>query len=182
MSKRLLLFLEAIAVVFSLLYTILLTYGYEICWLFAFLASSLYLGLCFKKKIYAESLLQLFYVFMAVYGWKHWSESGGELNSSLNWQTHGMIIMSGAALVIISGYLLSRLSDAASPYIDSFTTVFSIFATLLMIFLIPENWAYWIVIDLVSVFLYFKRKLYLTSILFGVYTVLSVNGLIQWMG
>ena len=182
MSKKLPLLFEALAVVFSLLYTILITYGYEICWLFALLASSMYLVICFKKKIYAESLLQLFYIFTAIYGWMHWAENGGQLSENLNWQTHGMIVISGSALVIISGYLLNRLSDAATPYVDSFTTIFSIFGTLLMIFLIPENWVYWIIIDLVSVFLYYKRKLYLTSILFIIYTILSVNGLIQWMG
>jgi len=181
-SKKLLFKAESLAVVFSLLYTILLTYGYEICWLFALMASAFYLVICFKKKIYAESLLQLFYVFTAVYGWVHWADSGGEVSGSLSWNIHLTVIMAGAGLVIISGFLLKRLSDAASPYMDSFTTVFSIFATMLMINLIPENWAYWIIIDLVSVFLYYRRKLYLTSILFGVYTILSVNGLIQWTG
>ncbi len=179
MSKKLLLLAEATAVAFSIMYVILFTYGYEICWLFAFLASSIYLILCFEKKIYAESFLQLFYVSTAIYGWIHWSENAGK--NSLNWDIHCMIILAGAILVIISGYLLSWLSDAASPYIDSFTTIFSIFATLLMIYLIRENWAYWIVIDVVSIFLYFRRKLYLTSVLFGIYTILSVNGLMEWI-
>lgn len=171
---------ELVAVVASLGYTWLLIEGSVLCWGFALLASLIYLYLCFVKRIYAESLLQLFYVFTAVYGWVRWQETGGTIGHSMPWNVHVMVILSGMALFLISGFLLKRLTDAATPYVDSFTTVFSIFATLLMIYLIPENWAYWIVIDAVSVYLYFKRKLYFTTALFVLYTALSVKGLIEW--
>ncbi len=171
---------ESVAVVFALAYTLLLTYGYEICWLFAILSSSVYLFLCFQKRIYAESLLQLFYIFTGIYGWMRWQETGGEIGQNLPWNIHGMIILAGFALLLISGFLLKKMMDAATPFVDSFTTVYSVFATLLMINLIPENWAYWIVIDAVSVWLYFQRKMYLTAGLFVVYTLLAINGLYQW--
>jgi nicotinamide mononucleotide transporter len=171
---------EAIAVLTGLTYTLLITYGYVWCWIFAIISSSIYLYICFRKKIYAESLLQAFYIYTAIYGWMHWSESEGTIANSLHWNIHGMIALAGLSLVIISGYLLKRMTDAATPYIDSFTTVFSIFATVLMINLIPENWWYWIVVDAVSVYLYIGRKMYLTAGLFGLYTVLAVNGLLEW--
>ncbi len=172
--------LEIVAVLASLAYTWLLIEGSVLCWSFALLASTLYLYLCFVKRIYAESLLQVFYVFTAVYGWVHWNETGGAIGKSLSWNLHGVIILAGVALFLISGLLLKRLTDAATPFVDSFTTVFSIFATILMIHLIPENWAYWIVIDAVSVYLYMQRKLYFTAILFVLYTALSIKGLMEW--
>ncbi len=173
--------LEALGVVSGLSYTLLITEGIVWCWLFALISSTIYLYLCFKKRIYAESLLQLFYLFAAVYGWVHWNENGGELGLSLSWKLHAMVILSGGALVLLSGYLLRSLSDAATPFVDSFTTVFAVFATLMMINLIPDNWYYWIVIDSVSIWLYLNRRLYLTAALFLVYTILAINGLIQWV-
>lgn len=173
--------LEIVAVLSGLAYTLLLTYGYEICWVFAIISSSLYLYICFFKRIYAESLLQLFYIFTGIYGWIQWNDTGGEIKSVLPWTMHGMIIVSGAGLVLISGYLLKTLTDAATPFIDSFTTVYSVFATILMIYLFPDNWIYWIVIDAVSIYLYLKRGLYLTACLFGLYTLIAVNGWIEWM-
>lgn len=172
--------LEGIAVIFGLAYTILITYSYVWCWIAAIISSLMFLYICFAKRIYAESLLQVFYVFTAIYGWMHWSDTSGEIASSLPWSIHGMIILSGAALVIISGALLKKMTDAASPYIDSFTTVFSVFATLLMINLIPDNWWYFIVIDAVSIYLYYKRKLYFAAALFVLYTLLAINGLLEW--
>lgn len=180
MNGKRLKWLEGIAVIFGLAYTILITYGYVWCWIFAIISSLMFLYICFAKRIYAESLLQIFYVFTAIYGWMHWSDTSGEIAGSLPWSIHGMIILSGAALVIISGALLKKMTDAASPYIDSFTTVFSVFATLLMINLIPDNWWYFIVIDAVSIYLYYKRKLYFAAALFVLYTLLAINGLLEW--
>lgn len=172
---------EIIAVVSSLLFTLLLQEGYEISWFFALFGSALFLYLCFVRKIYAEALLQLFYIFTGVYGWMHFHETAGALSPSLNWQTHLSIVLSATGLLVISGALLSRMTDAASPYMDSFTTVFSVFATLLMINLIPEHWIYWIVIDAVSVVLYYRRKLYFTAGLFVLYTILSIRGAWEWL-
>ncbi len=172
--------IELIAVAFSLLFTILFTYGYIICYLFAFLSASIYLILCFNKRIYAESLLQLFYIFTAFYGFLHWSDTGGEISPSLSTAYHASILGSGLILTALSGALLKRLTNAERPFVDSFTTVFSIFATLLMINLIPENWWYWIVIDLVSIWLYYKRGLYFTAVLFFLYAILAINGLFEW--
>tara|TARA_B100000678_G_scaffold287030_1_gene292903 strand:- start:2591 stop:3136 length:546 start_codon:yes stop_codon:yes gene_type:complete len=173
--------LEILGVVTGLLYTWFLIEGQEICWLFALASSGIYLYLCFQKRIYAESLLQAFYIFTAVYGWIHWNETDGVVGKPLPWQWHSMIILSGTGMLFITGYLLSRLTDAAQPYTDSFTTVFSVFATLLMINLIPENWLYWIVIDAVSIYLYVKRGLYFTAGLFVLYTFLSIKGALEWM-
>lgn len=172
--------LELIAVITGLAYTLLITYGYVWCWIFALISSSLFLYICFRKKIYAESLLQIFYLYTAVYGWMHWHEKEGAIAQSLSWNTHGIIVLAGVSLVLISSFLLKKMSDAATPFVDSFTTVFSIFATLMMINLIPDNWVYWIIIDAVSVWLYYKRQLYLTAALFVLYTILAINGLIQW--
>lgn len=172
--------LEILAVLTGLAYTILITYGYIWCWIAAIISSVIFLYICFARRIYAESLLHLFYVFTAIYGWMHWDESGGKIAGHLHWSIHGMIILSGTALVLISGFLLRKMTDAATPYIDSFTTVFSIFATMLMINLIPDNWYYWIIIDAVSIYLYYNRKLYFTTALFVLYTILSLNGLMEW--
>jgi len=173
--------LEIAAVATGMAYTLLITYGIIWCWLFAFISSSLFLYICFQKRIYAESLLQLFYIFTAVYGYMHWNETGGEIRSMLTLDVHALIILSGGSLVAISGFLLKRLTDAATPFVDSFTTVFSIFGTILMINLVPENWYYWIVIDAVSIWLYLNRRLYITAGLFFIYVLMAINGAMEWM-
>lgn len=171
---------ELLAVAFSLTYTILITYDSIWCWPFALAGALIYLILCFQRRIYAESALQFFYLLTGVYGWFNWGDGLSNKPDLLGWEFHGIAIASGAVAVYLTGFLLKRYTDAARPYVDSFTSVFSILATLLMINLYSSNWAYFIVIDLVSVFLYYTRQMYFTSGLFVIYTILSINGLLQW--
>jgi nicotinamide mononucleotide transporter len=67
------------------------------------------------------------------------------------------------------------------PIVDSFTTVFSIFATYMVVKKILGNWLYWIVIDTVSVYLFYSRDLHLTSLLFMAYTIIAVFGYFNWL-
>ena len=67
------------------------------------------------------------------------------------------------------------------PLVDTFTTVFSVVATILVIKKVLENWLYWIVIDLVSIFLYFEKDLHLSSILFMIYTIIAIKGYFSWI-
>ena len=77
------------------------------------------------------------------------------------------------------GFLVSR-TDAAFPYVDSFTTVAAIVTTYMVARKVLENWLYWFVIDSVSIYVYLERGLALTALLFVVYLVLIVVGWRRW--
>jgi nicotinamide mononucleotide transporter len=76
--------------------------------------------------------------------------------------------------------LWGRFSDAALPFLDSFTALSAIVATFMVARKILENWLYWFVIDTVSIGLYLDRELYFTAALFGLYLVLIVIGFRSW--
>ena len=42
------------------------------------------------------------------------------------------------------------------------------------------NWIYWIVIDLVSIYLYAERDYNLTAVQYGLFTILAVFGFLAW--
>ena len=88
-----------------------------------------------------------------------------------------LILLSGAVIgTVVLGVILRKTTDAMLPFLDAFTTVFSLAATWLMINMIHENWLYWIVIDTVSIYLYAKRGLKLSSVLFLLYLLLALDG------
>jgi len=173
--------IEWFAVICSIAYTVLLTYQLVWCWLFAILAAIAFLYLCYEKKIYAEFILQIFYLLMALYGYYQWDLSLFNNLEGLGWELNLGIVLIGLVLSLTAGFSLKKYSDAELPWLDSFTTVFSIIATALMVSLIPENWLYWIVIDTVSIYLYLQRGLKLTAILFVIYTFLAINGYLTWI-
>jgi nicotinamide mononucleotide transporter len=88
----------------------------------------------------------------------------------------------GASLVfsIGLGAILDANTDQAAPYIDAFTTVFSLAATFMVTKRVLNNWLYWIVIDFVSIYLYFTRGLELSSVLYLIFTVLAFFGWLEW--
>jgi nicotinamide mononucleotide transporter len=137
----------------------------------------------FGAHLYMESALNAFYAAMAVYGFWQWQhgEAGTALAvcrwpSSRHWAGASSVI----ALSMISWYFLRRFTTAAWPFADSLVTWSSVFATFLVARKVYENWHWWLVIDSVSLCLYFTRRLYLTMLLFGLYLVLIVIGMRQW--
>jgi nicotinamide mononucleotide transporter len=176
--------LEVCAVVLAILYLLLAIRENILCWLAAGISTAIYVYLFATARLYMESGLNVFYFGMAVYGWYSWSHGTGPAQELpvTRWppRVHAAAIVVIAALSAASGYALDRWSDAAFPYLDSFTTWSAIWTTFLVARKVLENWWYWLVIDSVSVFIYWSRDLELTAALFVVYLLLIPFGLWQW--
>ena len=175
---------EALAVLLAITYLVLAIRQNIWCWAAAAVSTLIYLFIMFEARLYMESVLQLFYLAMAAYGWYQWRQHGqqnGEMKVS-TWPLmyHLFAIGSVLLLVFVSGHLLTQYSDAALPHVDSFTTWGAVIATYMVARKILENWVYWFVIDAVSVGLYLNRGLFLTAVLFAFYLVLIVLGYRSW--
>ena len=175
---------ELVAVLLALAYLVLAIRENVACWIAAILSTSIYIVLMFQVGLYMESALQLFYIAMAVYGWYSWTHGEGPGHklevSSWPLNRHAGPLSMILLLSLGSGYLLENFSDAALPYLDSFTTWGAIVTTWMVARKIIQNWHYWFIIDAVSVYLYISRGLWLTALLFMVYLVLIVIGYRQW--
>ena len=176
--------LEATAVVLAILYLLLAIRQNIWCWLCAGISTAIYVYLFLDARLYMESALNVFYFAMAIYGWSVWyygRSDEHELPVSV-WPltVHSYALVAIGILSLISGYLLDTYTQAAFPYIDSMTTWGAIWATFLVARKVLENWWYWLVIDVASVFIYWLRDLHLTSLLFVVYVITIPFGLISW--
>lgn len=174
---------ELVAVILAVAYLLLAIRQNIWCWFCAAISTALYVYLFAKANLYMESLLNGFYFAMAIYGWYMWrgGKSENELPVSV-WplQIHFYAIATIICLAAGSGFLLANFTDAAYPFIDSATTFAAIWATFLVARKVLENWWYWLVIDLVSIFIYWSRGLEATAVLFVVYVVLIPIGLVAW--
>lgn len=174
---------EAVGVTLAIVYLVLAIRQNILCWYAAFLSSLIYMAVFFSARLYMESALQIFYAAMAVYGYIQWkyggSEHAGVQITTWSARQHALALGAIAVLSGSLGWLMSR-TDAAFPFIDSFTTVAAIVTTFMVARKILENWLYWFVIDGVSVFIYSARGLELTAALFVVYLILIVIGFRRW--
>lgn len=174
--------IESTAVLFSIIYVLLAAKQNIWCWTFASISVILYIYICFTSQLFVETGLQAFYLFMAGYGYSNWNKSKGKLEI-IQWSTvkHLILILFGAISTFLIGFYFATYTDAKMPIVDSFTTVFSIIATYMIVKKVLENWLYWIVIDIISIYLYFSRDLHLTSLLFILYSILAVFGYFSWL-
>lgn len=180
---------ELFAVILAVAYLLLAVQERLSCWYCAFASTAIFTVIFWDVNLFMESALNVYYMGMAVFGWYQWKYGGGSISgstphgvaiTSLSRKQHLIIISAIMLLSVISGSLLSTYTQAAWPYVDSFTTWGSVITTYLVAQKYLENWLYWIVIDTVSIPLYLDRGLNLTSLLFAVYVLIAITGYLSW--
>ncbi|MDC3368378.1 nicotinamide riboside transporter PnuC [Gammaproteobacteria bacterium] len=176
--------IEPIAVILAIIYLLLAIKQNISCWFAAFFSSLLYFFIMYSAGLYMEAWLQIFYCVMAAYGWSQWRISITDDSKFLvrTWTRtqHIKVISLIFFLAFISGLALERFTNAALPFIDSLTTWGAIVATYMVAKKLLENWIYWFVIDSISVFLFYSRGLFLTSMLFLFYLIIIYFGYKSW--
>ena len=161
----------------------------QIIWLWplGIITSVLYIYVFYKAKFYADMSLQVYYFFISIYGWYHWLHGSRKKNSdeqipvtTINFKMWATLVVVSILLTMISGYFLDNFTDSPMPFLDAFTTAFSVVATWMLARKMIENWLFWIVIDAVSMGMYIYKGLYPTVVLFLVYTFMAFIGYRQW--
>ena len=181
-SNNMFIALEIFAVIFALLYLFLAMKQNIACWYAAFISTLIYIIIYWDVSLYMESLLNFYYLLMAIYGWINWNKKSQiDKNYVISWsyQNHIVVILLILILTFISGFYLQK-TDAVYPHLDSFTTWASVITTFMVAQKILSNWIFWIIINSIAIFLNFDRELYLTVILLMTYQVMSVYGYYQW--
>jgi nicotinamide mononucleotide transporter len=181
--------LELVAMLLSIAYVILAAKGSRWCWPAAFISTALYTVIFYDVLLLMDSALNAYYLFMAVYGYWQWSKNTNKnkqdttgltiVSWQLNW--HIKVCFALALLALGLSYLMANFSPAHFPYLDTFTTVYAVFATYLVANKVLENWLYWIVIDLASIYLYVEKGLIPTTILFVVFVIVAGYGYHKWL-
>ncbi|QKE28465.1 nicotinamide mononucleotide transporter [Arcobacter acticola] len=177
---------EMLAVFLSVSYILLAIKQNLWSWVAAFFSTLIYSILFFDASLLMDSALNIFYLVMAVYGWYSWKYGNIKAqNEQLKITTYGItnnfkIIGILILISIVLGYIMANYTSADFAYLDTFTTVFAVFATYMLAKKVLENWIYWVVIDTVSIYIYIQKGFYLTAVLFAIYTVLACVAYIQW--
>ncbi len=141
--------------------------------------------LFWHAKLYADSVLQIVFFALGVYGWWNWVCGGSAGRDSLpvrrttrrEWAWLGAVTIVSTAAVTVC---LARYTDSPVPLWDASVFTLSLAATYGQTQKLLESWWLWIVVDVISVPLYVSRHLYPTAALYVVFGVICVNGLIRW--
>lgn len=175
--------IEAIAAAGNLAYTVLMLYERRVGWLFGIVASAMGIALFMHQQVYAQAALSSYYVAMGVYGWWSWKGDGAKQIpiTRRGAKFHALMLLAGTLLALALAFTLKLLPDARFTGLDGFATAFSLLATWMLARKILENWAYWIVADLVAIVLYALLGMWWYAALYAIYVVLSATALSRWV-
>lgn len=178
--------IELVGAIIGLLY---LYYEYKASiwmWPMGILMSSFYTFIFIHATFYAFAGINIYYTIIGIYGWVIWSKQKSEGKDDLTKITHTptryylpILVITGIIFTILV-FILKRYTDSQVVYGDSFITTLSIVAMIMLTKKYVEQWLLLIVVNFVSVILYYKQELYPTSIMYLIYCIVSVFGYLNW--
>ena len=132
-------------------------------------------------RLYADAGLQVVFIVLGIHGWVEWAR--GRTNSiPIRRVPLGELTVLAAAFPA-AWLALTRLLEycnGAAPVYDAFITALSLASQWLLNRRYVESWLGWIVVDQVSVVLFWSRGMHLTAVLYALFLAMCVAGLIEW--
>lgn len=177
--------LEIVAFVLAVLMVVLNMRVNPLAWPLAIVSSLLYFALFWNSKLYGDASLQILFALVALWGWWQWLR-GTEANGrtlhvrALDARARWLLIAALALAWPATGLFLRRYTDTDVPWWDAFPTAASVIGQWLLGRKYIENWAAWLVVNVVSVGLFAYKGLWLTMLLYTLFVAMSVAGWRAW--
>lgn len=133
--------------------------GKRSSFIFGLVNTILYAIVALWAKYYGEVMLNLIYYlpmnFVGFIAWKKYmnDETGEVIKERLSLSKSIVVYAITAVSIVIYGFILKRMGGNL-PYVDSMSTVVSVVAQVLSIKRLTEQWVLWIVVDIVTVFMW----------------------------
>ncbi|HHR5900180.1 TPA: nicotinamide riboside transporter PnuC [Providencia alcalifaciens] len=203
-------YIEAVGTVAGLLCILLASFEKTINYLFGLINVTLFAVIFFQIQLYANLLLQVFFFGANIYGWYAWSRmsSAQEAELKIRWlslpKALMTLVISILAIIfltlnidVVFGRLatwavellnlfganltLPTIDPDAFPFWDSTMTVLSVVAMILMTRKYVENWLLWVVINVISVVIFFIQGVYAMSLEYLILLGIALNGSRLWI-
>lgn len=187
-------YIEFFGTVFNLLSVYLVAKKNLWTWPVGLIAVVLFAILFYQIRLYGDFIEQIYYFAACVYGWWIWLKNRDNSQTGTICWSPKTSILGWLSVTFLGGCLFSWVlanlniwapqffpEPTTYPMVDGFTTVASFVAMILMAHKRIECWIYWLVINVISVWLYYVKGVAFVSLLYGVFLVLAILGLMTWM-
>ena len=177
--------LEICAVILGLASVYLTTKENIWCWPTGLAMVVLYIIIFANVRLYSDMLENFIYIFLQIYGWWYWVYGNKKKKAAVpvtRLKPRGIAFWLIVIAIGTAGlsYIMATYTDAAIPFWDALTTVMSLTAQWLMGKKLIENWVLWVSVDVMALFIYSFKGLYMTTGLYALFLCLATSGLIKW--
>jgi nicotinamide mononucleotide transporter len=143
-----------------------------------------YLYIFFGAKLYADVLLNVYFLLSSIYGFYHWQFGGNQRRQLPVRATQpgemALLVALGAVGTLGLGSFLAHNTDAALPYWDSAVAAFSMVAQWMLARKQKENWLWWMGVNTVACGVYYTKDLLATTVVYAILWGLALRGHLAW--
>jgi len=150
------------------------------------ISTSIYAYLLWQWSLLGDSMINVYYFIMSIYGWYHWTRKKDNVDefpiSTMNGRERvlSVIIFALTIVFVVIVYLYFNKFTTWYSYLDTILTAIFFVGMWLMAKRKIENWFFCFVGDLLSIPLYFAKGYTFTSFQYIVFTIIAVYGYLEW--
>ncbi len=150
------------------------------------ISTSIYAYLLWQWSLLGDSMINVYYFIMSIYGWYHWTRKKDDIvEFPISVMTNkekvtAIIIFIATLLFVVLVYLYFNKFTSWYSYLDTLLTGIFFVGMWLMAKRKIENWIFWIAGDLLSIPLYLAKGYTFTSFQYIVFTIIAVYGYLEW--
>lgn len=185
--------IEIIGAIIGIIYLILEYKANSWLWLFGVLMPLFYIYLFFHNTLYANAVINIYYVGASIYGFWNWKKmkdgkikeeraTDGEASviSSMPkrawWPIVGLLALCTAAIA----WVLHLLGESEMAVLDGFTAALNVVGMYMLAKGWYQQWLCWIIVEPIMVILSLMTGMYPTAVMYLVYCVIAVLGYRRW--
>ncbi len=181
--------LDITTTILGIIYIILEYRASILLWLVGIVMPAMDIFLYYSHGLYGDAGMAVYYTLAAVYGWMVWKfgkkrkqKDGEEMPITfMPKRLYPATIVFFVAAWGATWFVLSRYTNSNVPALDGFTNALSFVGLLALARKYTEQWLFWIVVDVVSCYLYVIKGIPFKASLYGLYVVIAVMGYRKWM-
>ena len=146
----------------------------------------IYAYLLWKWELLGDSMINVYYFIMSIYGWYHWTRKNGDVVEfpisvmTIKEKYIAVVIFVSTLIFVILVYFYFNKFTNWYNYVDTLLTAIFFVGMWLMAKRKIENWIFWIIGDIISIPLYFAKGFTFTSFQYLMFTIVAVYGFIEW--
>ena len=176
--------IELIGALIGLVYIVLEYRASWWLWIAGMVMSLFYIYIYAKVNCYAWALTYLYYLGANIYGIIVWKRNSAENSysgiSNLPKKYYPKLAAIVVLVTVFTFFILQRYTDTLIPVSESFSTALSVVAMWLLAKKYLQHWVLWMVVNAIYAIGNWWLGLYFSAILFAVFFVVSVLGLVRW--
>ena len=155
-------------------------------WVFGILMPLCYVFIFFQQGIYANMLLNIYYVGANIYGllvWKQVISAGKHQEKKISSMPKSYRIPAIVFTLILTAgisYLLYLFHESDIFILDGLTAAVSITGLWMLTKKYYQEWICWIIVNPIMIWLALSQKMYPTAVLYTAYSIISIMGYFNW--